>query len=119
MNVTDRGVVRGSDPLAGSLPSKRVGAGRKRLQGLSGPIAIALLVGAPAAHAAAPLSGIAQFEFEQQAQKHCPGEAIVWIEPRLHIYNVGTDRFYGQTRTGAYACLREAENAGYRTRSGL
>ena len=80
---------------------------------------MSLFVGAPAAHAAGPLPGIAQFEFEQQAQKHCPGQAIVWIEPRLHIYNVGTDRFYGQTRTGTFACLREAEIAGYRSRSRL
>ena len=53
---------------------------------------------------------------QQQAQNHCPGQAIVWVDPRSQTYDASTDRFYGRTKTGAFVCLGEAENAGYRAK---
>jgi plastocyanin len=81
----------------------------------SGAVAMSLLVGTPASDATKPLPDIARFQFEPQAQRHCPGDTVVWIEARLQIYNVSADRFYGRTTTGAFACLREVETAGYRS----
>ena len=48
-----------------------------------------------------PRPDIAVFQFERQAQLHCAGDA-------------NTERWYGQTKNGAFACLRDAERAGYR-----
>jgi hypothetical protein len=93
-----------------------VGAGLVRLS-LSGALGMALFVGAPASGAARPLPDLARFQFEQQAQKHCPGEAVVWVDTRSQTYDASSGRFYGRTTEGAFACLREAENAGYRARS--
>jgi plastocyanin len=80
-----------------------------------GAIALSLLARTPASDATKPMSDIARFQFEPQAQRHCPGDTVVWIEARLQIYNVSSDRFYGRTTTGAFACLRDVEMAGYRS----
>jgi hypothetical protein len=56
------------------------------------------------------------FPFEQQAQQHCPGDSVVWVNAALHLYNVKGERWYGATKSGAYVCLREGEEAGYRAR---
>ena len=72
------------------------------------------------ATAALPVSGFAAeqrlFQFEQQAQQHCPGDRIVWADPVLHLYNVKGERWYGATRNGACLCLRDGEKAGYHAR---
>lgn len=98
---------------------RRVGAGLAVWLGLSGGIVMALFLGAPAPGAAGHLPEIAaRFQFEQQARNHCPGEAIVWVDARSQTYDAGTDRFYGRTRTGAFACRRDAETAGYHASRG-
>jgi hypothetical protein len=74
-------------------------------------------IGAPASGAAGLTQDVAGFEFERPAQNHCPGEAIVWIDARSHTYELSTDRFYGRTSTGAFVCLQDAVNAGYRDQS--
>ncbi len=55
------------------------------------------------------------FQFEQQAQLHCPDDSVVWATARLDTYNVNGERWYGQTADGTFTCLRDAEKAGYRT----
>jgi hypothetical protein len=68
----------------------------------------------------APGDGVAaeplRFQFEPQAQQHCPSDSIIWADAALHLYNVRGERWYGSTKSGVYMCLREAEQAGYRTR---
>jgi hypothetical protein len=56
------------------------------------------------------------FQFEQQAQQHCPGDNVVWIDPARHFYNIKGERWYGATKSGAYLCLRDGEKAGYHPR---
>jgi hypothetical protein len=70
-----------------------------------------LFVLAPAAAMAAdaPL-----FQFEQQARLHCPGDAVVWVNPATRAYDFQGERWYGRTRHGAFACRRESDQAGYR-----
>ncbi len=57
---------------------------------------------------------IPTFEFEGEAQRHCPNDLVVWATPSMGIYNSSAERWYGRTSTGAYGCLRDAEHAGYR-----
>ncbi len=56
------------------------------------------------------------FPFEQQAQQHCPGDNVVWIDAARHFYNIKGERWYGATKSGAYLCLRDGEKAGYHPR---
>jgi hypothetical protein len=77
------------------------------------PIAMLLAVASPASlFAAEPLL----FQFEQQAQRHCPDDSVVWTDAARHLYNVKGERWYGATKSGAYVCLRDVEKAGYHAR---
>jgi len=67
----------------------------------------------PAAGTGPPLD-IAKFQFEGQAQHYCGSDDIVWVVASRGIYNISTERWYGQTDNGAFACLQDAERAGYR-----
>jgi hypothetical protein len=81
---------------------------------------IAALGIAALAAAALPIVGFAAepllFQFEQQAQHHCPTDSVVWASAELHLFNVKGERWYGTTKGGAYMCRRDAEQAGYRPR---
>jgi hypothetical protein len=68
----------------------------------------------PGAKANSPSASIPLFQFERQAQLHCPDDSIIWATVSTGIYNSSADRWYGRTRSGAYGCLRDAKNAGYR-----
>jgi hypothetical protein len=68
----------------------------------------------PPAIADRPRLNLTVFQFEQQAQQHCPQDAIVWAVASRGIYYVSAERWYGQTNNGAYACHRDADKAHYR-----
>jgi len=69
--------------------------------------------------ATAPQAQITLFVTEQAAQKHCPGDTVVWLNTASGIYHLKGQRWYGRTRHGAYVCQREADAAGDReTRNG-
>jgi hypothetical protein len=55
------------------------------------------------------------FRTEQQAQNHCPKDAVVWLNPVRGSYHFKGQNSYGNTKGGAYVCEKEAEKAGYRT----
>lgn len=61
-----------------------------------------------------PQLDVAVFQFERQAQLHCGGDDVVWVVASRGTYNASTERWYGQTKNGAFACLHDAERAGYR-----
>lgn len=83
-------------------------------------ISVPLLLGAHSIYGAgfvkptALLREMSHFGFEQQAQQHCPGDAVVWAIARLGIYNSNVERWYGQTGDGTFTCLQDAQKAGYR-----
>jgi hypothetical protein len=54
------------------------------------------------------------FRTEAEAQRRCPGTAVVWVNTRSRIYHAKGTRDYGKTRSGFYMCQSEANNAGYR-----
>ena len=72
-----------------------------------------LLLGMPLAGAAALPSDMPHFQFELQAQQHCPADAVVWVVANRGLYNSSSERWYGRTSNGTYACLADAERAGY------
>ena len=84
---------------------------------VSSAVVIAELVtNAPRAEANVPSATIPLFEFERQAQLHCPDDSIVWATAGTGTYDSGSNRWYGRTSSGAFGCLHDAENAGYRAR---
>ena len=52
------------------------------------------------------------FRTEQQAQQHCPGDTIVWLDIQNAAYYVKGHGSYGGTPGGRYACQGEADGAG-------
>jgi len=73
-----------------------------------------LFLGVPFAEAAVLPPEMPHFQFEQQAQQHCPADAVVWVVASRGLYNSSSERWYGRTSNGTYACLGDAEKAGYR-----
>lgn len=71
----------------------------------------------PSADAATLSLEIPHFQFEVQAQQYCPADSVVWVVPSRGLYNSRSERWYGQTNNGTYACLIDAETAGYRASS--
>lgn len=60
-----------------------------------------------------------QFQSEQQAQKHCPNDTVVWVNTKTGVYHFKGQRWYGNTKDGAYECRKEANKEGDRgTRNG-
>lgn len=54
------------------------------------------------------------FRYESQAQRHCPGEAIVWLDFGKGRYYLKGQRRYGSGFSGSFVCRREAQGSGYR-----
>jgi hypothetical protein len=89
---------------------------RRAILRASSPLLVWFLsiLGAHLATATSLLPAVPHFQFEQQAQQHCPTDTVVWAIARLGIYNTSIERWYGQTSDGAFICLGDAEKAGYR-----
>jgi hypothetical protein len=54
------------------------------------------------------------FRTEQQAQQHCPKDAVVWVDPQSGGYYLKGSASFGREGAGRYACRGEAEGAGMR-----
>ena len=60
-----------------------------------------------------------QFQSEQEAKQHCPNDTVVWVNTQTGVYHFKGQRWYGNTKYGAYECREEANNEGDRaTRNG-
>lgn len=66
----------------------------------------------------APHSAIAQvltpFRYESQAQRHCPGDTIVWLDFSRERYYLKGQARYASGYTGSFVCRKEAQDSGYR-----
>jgi hypothetical protein len=71
-----------------------------------------LLVTAGANPAAA--TPLTPFRYEAQAQRHCPGDTVVWLDFRKGIYYAKRQKFYGRGSNGSFACREEVRSNGYR-----
>ncbi len=61
--------------------------------------------------AATPLT---PFRYEAQAQRHCPGDTVVWLDFNKGIYYSKRQKRYGQGSNGSFACLQEVRSNRYR-----
>ncbi|XUM22964.1 hypothetical protein ACRAVF_05765 [Bradyrhizobium oligotrophicum S58] len=73
-------------------------------------LALATLCG-PQSARAIPLT---PFRDEGQAQRHCPGDEVVWLDFRRGRYYARTQKPYGEGATGSYVCRKEAKASGFR-----
>jgi hypothetical protein len=68
---------------------------------------------------AVPAFALETFTSESQAQAHCPRDVVVWLNLPTMIWHWKGQRWYANTKHGAFACEKEAEAAGARgTRNG-
>src|ERR1700736_6267909 len=71
------------------------------------------------ASAAVTVGYVQLFSTESAAQAHCPRDVVVWLNTNSGIYHEKGMRWYGNTKSGAYVCRKEADAAGDRdTRNG-
>ena len=74
-------------------------------------ILIAILSAGIAELSALPLT---PFRDEAQAQRHCPGDKVVWLDFRKALYYAKGQKRYGQGFEGSFVCLNEARDSLYR-----
>lgn len=53
-----------------------------------------------------------QFPTEEAAQKHCPTDSVVWLNIPTYVWHYKGQRWYGNTKHGAYVCMKEAADEG-------
>ncbi|MGY0572454.1 hypothetical protein ACTGJ9_016400 [Bradyrhizobium sp. RDM12] len=73
-------------------------------------LALVVQSGIGASHAG-PLT---PFRNEAQAQRHCPGDEVVWLDFRLGRYYSQRQKRYGSGFNGSYVCRKEAKSSGFR-----
>ena len=44
----------------------------------------------------------------------CPGDKVVWVNTRSHIYHFQGERYFGSTKSGRFMCERDADKQGDR-----
>ncbi len=69
----------------------------------------AILAGTSAA--ALPLT---PFRTQDQAQRHCPGDTVVWLDFSKGKYYSKGQQLYGRGFNGSYVCREEARSSFYR-----
>ena len=79
--------------------------------GRLGIAAVMMLAAGAAQVSATPLT---PFRYEAQAQRHCPGDKVVWLDFRKGVYYRKGQKLYGQGFDGSFVCLTEARDSLYR-----
>ena len=54
------------------------------------------------------------FRYEDQAQRHCPDDAVVWLDFRRRKYYSSRQKRYARGSTGSFVCREGARSSGYR-----
>ena len=62
----------------------------------------------------APAFALEQFDTEARAIQHCPNDTVVWLNLPTMIWHYKGQRWYGNTKHGAYVCEKEAAANGAR-----
>ncbi|MGX4804755.1 hypothetical protein [Bradyrhizobium guangdongense] len=71
-----------------------------------------IVLGASAARVSA--TPLTPFRYEAQAQRHCPGDIVVWLDFRKGVYYRKGQKLYAQGFDGSFVCLGEARDSRYR-----
>jgi hypothetical protein len=73
--------------------------------------ALSAIVGTTAADAAP----IKAYKTEAGAQKHCPGDEIVWANSASTVgaFHLRGSKYFEATKSGAFVCRAEAEAGGW------
>lgn len=59
-------------------------------------------------------TGLPVFAQSATAKPSCaPGDAVVWENAHTKAYHLPGDKYYGNTKHGAYACRSAADSGGY------
>jgi hypothetical protein len=77
------------------------------------PVVAPLLIAAGMAGSAVAVP-LTPFRYEDQAQRHCPADTVVWLDFRKGIYYSRGQKPYGQSFDGGYVCKHEARASRYR-----
>ena len=78
---------------------------------------LALILGLSSPVSASPpvdTSQVPQFKTEQAAQKHCPGDTVVWLNTYSGIWHYKGAKYWMNTKYGAFVCEKEAGRLGMR-----
>ena len=75
-------------------------------------LSVAILLGVAATEVSA--TPLTPFRYEAQAQRHCPGDKVVWLDFRKGVYYRKGQKLYGQGFDGSFVCLSEARDSLYR-----
>src|SRR5262249_14535699 len=67
--------------------------------------------------AQSPRTLLTNFPTEQQAQRHCPNDTVVWLNLPTGIYQYRDQRWYGAHKSGVFVCHLEAKQTGMRNSS--
>jgi len=54
------------------------------------------------------------FRYEEQAQRNCPTDTIVWLDFKKRKYYFNSQKLYGYGFHGSFVCLQEARRSLYR-----
>ena len=78
-------------------------------------------VTAPAISADKPhhSSRLQTFSTEQSVKRYCPTDTVVWLNLPSGIYHYKGQHWYGNTKSDAYVCQKEADEAGDRATRGM
>jgi hypothetical protein len=87
---------------------------RRRRRSLSSGVTVLAVTLTCAACGGSP-AVLTAFRTEQQAQEHCPSEAVVWVDAQSGTYQLKGHGSYGLSDGGRYACRGDAERAGMHT----
>ena len=68
---------------------------------------------APAKPATARVATAKQFSSEAEAKTRCPTDSVVWVNKTSKAIHAAGTKYYGQTKSGAYMCRKEADAAGF------
>ena len=83
---------------------------RGRFYGRSAVLLVIVFSGPQSAKA----QTLTPFRYQSQAQRHCPGDTIVWLDFRSGRYYLQGQRRYASGYTGSFVCRNEARDSGYR-----
>jgi hypothetical protein len=75
------------------------------------PYILAAMLAGAASATALPLT---PFRTQEQAQRHCPGDTVVWLDFSKSKYYSKGQQIYGRGLNGSYVCRKEARSSLYR-----